>query len=72
MSTMTTTKTPKRTRTAQPTTCPSCSHRGESAGTTVRCGNCGLVAPRKAFQDAATAARTFGQPRAYTIRGNID
>lgn len=63
---------PTRTRTAEPTTCPSCSHRGESAATTIRCESCGLVAPRKAFQDSATAARTYGQVRAYTISGNID
>lgn len=66
---------PKRTampRTAEPTTCPSCGHRSTSAATTVRCEPCGLVAPRKAFQDEAAAAETWGAPRAYTIRGNVD
>lgn len=59
-------------RTAQATRCPSCGTNGQTTATTVTCNSCGLVAPRKAFQDAATAARTWGQPRAFTSRGNID
>lgn len=72
MNTMTATVTPKRTRTTQATTCPACSHQGQSAGTTIRCEGCGLVAPPKAFQDDATAARTYGSPRAFTISGSVD
>lgn len=58
-------------RAPQDVTCPACGSRQATAATTVRCNDCGLRAPVSAFAGQAQT-RKYGQPRAFTIRGNID
>lgn len=62
---------PVQRRESRAVKCPSCGHADESAANLVKCSSCGLRAPVSAFS-GAVASRTFGEPRAYTIRGNID